>query len=67
MLPLPPDVLAMLPVTVELVKLWDDHPNTTLSGEYKLHQVYSRLIKVFPATRKHEISLAIAAAVWSQR
>lgn len=35
-------------------------------GEYKRHWVHARLIKAFPAERKHHLSLAIERAVQRQ-
>ena len=40
--------------------------HTDQSGEYKRHQVFSRLIKAFPAAKKRELGLAIEVAVGNQ-
>jgi len=64
---LAPDLMEMIPDAVELVKQWDKHPDTSLSGEYKLSQVYGKMVKLYPAKPRHRISLAIALAVSSQR
>jgi hypothetical protein len=50
-----------------LVDLWDKHEDTSVSGEYKRHSVYSKLLKKYPAMRKSEISLCIELAVYSKR
>ena len=40
-----------------LAKQWVDRPD--LSGEYKRHQVYARMIKEHPGTSRRAISIAI--------
>lgn len=39
----------------------------TTSGEYKRHQIYSKLIKQFPDTPKYLLGLAIEVCVWQKR
>lgn len=49
--------VAALPLVLALEDIKD------VSGEYKLSQVYGRLVKVFPASDRDDISFAIILAV----
>ena len=54
--PLPPD--PVLERAREWVA-WADGMAPGTDGEYKRHQVYARLIKAFPQSRKRDLAFAI--------
>ena len=58
---LAPDIVELIPAVSVHVDHWEKQSD--VSGEYKLHQVYARTIKMFPKARKRSISLAIAISV----
>lgn len=58
---IPTLVRLMIPVALELMREWEDHPE--LSGEAKRHQVYARMIKRFPEAPKRDIAKAIEFAM----
>lgn len=55
-----PEVLNLLETARRLVAMVDPGPE---SGEWKRHTVYSRLIKLFPASAKRDLALAIELAL----
>lgn len=56
-----PELFRFLPDVEKLVIEQESIPD--VSGEYKRHQVYSRLIKNYSFMPKHEIALAIEIAI----
>ncbi len=58
-MPIPREVKALLP-TARLE--WQEHADYDQSGEWKRHQVYSRLQKKYPESSKRDIALAIELA-----
>lgn len=68
----PPPVIAVLPdppymstpefrLALSLAQGWRD--NSTVSGEYKRHQVYATLIDAFPTTPRTTLGLRLEQAV----
>lgn len=57
---IPPDVQDMLPEARRLCSVIDEKPQ---AGEWKRHQVYARMIKLFPQYSNRDASLAIEIAV----
>jgi hypothetical protein len=56
-----PDATLLNSVVVEVNRADEVYPET--SGEYKRHQVYSRLIKTYPKISKKDLGYVIEAAL----
>lgn len=58
------EVERILDITKMLVVNWEDKASdTVLSGEYKRHQVYAKLSKIFPKVPRAKLGLYIELVV----